>query len=691
MTTEEVLSYIEKQFASGQTKEQIRDELSSAGWTNNDIDESFDAAGNGSEGTAPLRQAEEVVPDGVASIAVDEPSKHIPNSSQGKVVLPSRDDGMHESSSTHDVGRDKISPLRLAIFSSLAVLLLVAGGAFAYFSFFSRPSPAKVFANMSEALSSVTSNKLSTTISVDVKGDSPSMGKGSVNITIVSDGVSDMSDPNNVKSRGSISIDVAASSGTFGVAFKVNTDIKTFGDIVYIKLNEVTGLPVPISLDDIIGKWIKIDQKELEGKIANLDGVIDSSPTVPREDLKKILEEDESLRDNVLAQLQKFLEETKEIIMRGVIEGEDTEIDGIGVYNYKIALDKNGWRDIIEKFVEIGMSVESEISPDIKNNLDEFDKFKSSDGFDKILDFLASVNTEIWVGKKDFLPYRVVSGLKFDNSQFEDPLNTARSKAGQAALKATLMGVVPSTAIFYDDNKNTYGATMKLGLCPEGGSGGTMFSRDMGVISAIRSAGNAGIGDVYCVAVGENGNASKYAISAPFKDGSGSFCINSDTSGRNGAAQEDATCGDYVPVTEATFGSMTLNGDVVLTYSASAYNEPVTIEVPSVSISLTDIISSITGGTIDSLGNARMKARDAIRKSEVSQARMSLELYYDSYGKYPVFLKDLVGRFSGSEDSLRDPVTKEFYNYISKSGGKDYSLCTDLDESGESFCVSSPL
>jgi len=47
------------------------------------------------------------------------------------------------------------------------------------------------------------------------------------------------------------------------------------------------------------------------------------------------------------------------------------------------------------------------------------------------------------------------------------------------------------------------------------------------------------------------------------------------------------------------------------------------------------IIGLLASIVLVSLNSARMKARDARRKSDLRQIRIALELYYDEYGQYP--------------------------------------------------------
>lgn len=59
------------------------------------------------------------------------------------------------------------------------------------------------------------------------------------------------------------------------------------------------------------------------------------------------------------------------------------------------------------------------------------------------------------------------------------------------------------------------------------------------------------------------------------------------------------------------------------------------------------IISLLSSVVLTSLNSARAKARDARRIADVRQIQTALELYYDSYGNYPVETEDECGGTEG--------------------------------------------
>lgn len=59
------------------------------------------------------------------------------------------------------------------------------------------------------------------------------------------------------------------------------------------------------------------------------------------------------------------------------------------------------------------------------------------------------------------------------------------------------------------------------------------------------------------------------------------------------------------------------------------------------------IISLLSSVVLASLNSARSKARDARRIADIRQIQTALELYYDSYGNYPVMTESECGGTEG--------------------------------------------
>ncbi len=127
------------------------------------------------------------------------------------------------------------------------------------------------------------------------------------------------------------------------------------------------------------------------------------------------------------------------------------------------------------------------------------------------------------------------------------------------------------------------------------------------------------------------------------------------------------------------------------------------------------IISVLSSMAIVSLNGARMKARDALRKADMSQLRTALALYYDDHNQYPVcsstwnpsnppyfgatnncYNTVLTSNISGGTHPILSPMPKDplnpmnddtvslnyLYRYVSSSQGREYLLIYYLEDGG---------
>ena len=83
-----------------------------------------------------------------------------------------------------------------------------------------------------------------------------------------------------------------------------------------------------------------------------------------------------------------------------------------------------------------------------------------------------------------------------------------------------------------------------------------------------------------------------------------------------------------------------------------------------------------------SLNNAKDKAMDVARRSDIAQIKISLIIYYDEQGEYPILLNEL------SDVEYTDPKTKEPYEYHQLDNGNDYEICAVFEADGRK-CFSS--
>lgn len=110
------------------------------------------------------------------------------------------------------------------------------------------------------------------------------------------------------------------------------------------------------------------------------------------------------------------------------------------------------------------------------------------------------------------------------------------------------------------------------------------------------------------------------------------------------------------------------------------FDQPVQIDTPEKTVPLEEIIGGIISST-------RQKSRDVHRKSDLRQITLALEMYYDNHGSYPSLLDKLVPEIFSAVPV--DPSTKQFYQYQLKSGGQDYEICANMEDTKTQGCYTS--
>lgn len=106
-------------------------------------------------------------------------------------------------------------------------------------------------------------------------------------------------------------------------------------------------------------------------------------------------------------------------------------------------------------------------------------------------------------------------------------LNTARAKAGDAAVKSNLGTVRARSEIFHSDNGNSYGSAFAIATCPVYNAGSTnMLSKDKNIADAIAQATAKGSGVNSCY-----NSSSLWAVAVGLKTSTASapltWCIDS--------------------------------------------------------------------------------------------------------------------------------------------------------------------
>jgi general secretion pathway protein G len=101
------------------------------------------------------------------------------------------------------------------------------------------------------------------------------------------------------------------------------------------------------------------------------------------------------------------------------------------------------------------------------------------------------------------------------------------------------------------------------------------------------------------------------------------------------------------------------------------------------------IIGSLSALLLPNYMEARMRARDAQRKSDLKMIQSAIEMYKtDSFSNSPNAIPNVGVGFTNSSGNVYvkkmpgDPTTAIEYEYV-KNGAVDYTLCTCLENIGD--------
>lgn len=355
MINQQLVNYIKEQVQRGVSREEIEKALLAIGWQATDIKEAFDSLSF----SAPIKPT-------------------IPESPLPQSLKPSD----VQSQPVSFYSPQKPNRISSIILSVVGGLLIIGGGVFAYFYYFQ--SPAKIVQKMMIELSKVTSLEYSGEIIAEMstgnflEGETnlfepveQSQGKKETRSSITFSGSSDAQDLNSQKGQFSFKIKTDAlleEEFTFGLEMRI------IDEIIYAQLSNAPNLGF-FDLSSFENQWIRIDIKELEEQFG-----ADLTQELTQEEIEKI---------------KNAVQQSKVFKITDKLAGEN--IEGVNTYHYKFSVDRTGLKKLI-------IDVDKIIA---REELDEEIMVELDKGIDELFETMEILEGEIWIGKKDFLPYKI--------------------------------------------------------------------------------------------------------------------------------------------------------------------------------------------------------------------------------------------------------------------------------------------
>jgi hypothetical protein len=275
--------------------------------------------------------------------------------------------------------KKKIKWLIIGIFS---LLTLGAAGVFGYTYFF--PSPEKVLQRMSLNIGDISSIEYSGNIAFEIDKaaikdnilipvDESDPNKTFETASFSFTGISDLNAVDNPQNSFALTtkIDALKDKGNFGIEFK-NIE-KAF----YIRLTSAPELGF-FNLKPVENMWLKVEQKQLDEQF-DTEKLKERKDTIQKE-----------LTPEKVKQLRTVFFDSKVFQITETLPAET--IDGRNMFHYRYNIDKEGIKRFVQEANGI-MQNDPLTSEDISRMNEELKNMETPTG-------------EIWIGKKDYLPYK---------------------------------------------------------------------------------------------------------------------------------------------------------------------------------------------------------------------------------------------------------------------------------------------
>jgi hypothetical protein len=285
--------------------------------------------------------------------------------------------------------------------SAIVAALLVAGGAYGYYSY--TQSPAKIIPQMMEQTAKTDTMEYDGVFNIRMEGGNlladtlgaPSQKNASsetekVNVTVNFSGATDITDLNNSKTRFGLNLSITPMPKDIPIN-SAQFDIVGVAQTAFVKIN-IPGISYALPfLSDFNNQWIKIDIKELEDQFA-----------LSKETEKK----DSELSQEQINEIEKTIAEAK---MFKVVEKMDSaEINGVNCHHYRYEIDKKETANMVLKIAEI-------VS---KEKYDASDKQEVMDGLNDV----GPIAGEIYIGKKDKHLYKMTCGFTYEDGAKQEKI-----------------------------------------------------------------------------------------------------------------------------------------------------------------------------------------------------------------------------------------------------------------------------
>jgi hypothetical protein len=291
-----------------------------------------------------------------------------------------------------------------------------------------RPEPDKVIQEMSQTMEKLKTVHSETKVDFEAQNEFMPI---KFQMDLKDD--TDKTDSKNLKSAGKFNLLFNISA----VEYSLSGESKNLNKISFLKLDIIPG-PVITFLREMLGfnwssvggKWIKIDPESLAESLPDIiKKFLSADEQVMMEELfqkQETMEISEEKQKEIEDKIKKITSGKKFFIVKK--ELADTDIGGVKMYHYIMTLDRKEVKSTIPDIVILFFDTAKDLNPELFQTMTEEEEYDAKkdivDGlnksFDEFFSKVGDIDGEVWIGKKDYLLYKVKIDKEIDLNQISE-------------------------------------------------------------------------------------------------------------------------------------------------------------------------------------------------------------------------------------------------------------------------------
>ena len=414
MAEQQLIDYIKKAKAAGQSDDQSRVLLSKNGWTEQEVSDAFAEINQPAEEVLaqqpeqPQTQTQPQVEPQVAQNTVEETKIEIrqqPVVTKEPQAEPQNQPQPQAAQNNMQVLQKRNSHMVIKLVMVLIILVVLGGiGYFVAGQYVRlpwnpfRPSPETVISKMLINTKAITASHSLANGEISILGASNS---SIAKFLLKTDTKANTADIGNPKVDSTFSLKLSL-PGAASAGASLDADVIIIGKAVYFKINNIV-VPANASLQAIDatqlnGKWIKIDSDSI-GKLSQVNQT--TLPNISQFDNLALSKNIQNLLLNV-----NMFSVSKEL--------DDQAVGGQSAYHYLLTISKEKLESLVAKMITSAMQAQKTDNALAGSALSE----NVAQGVAKtFIDAIGDVSMEVWIGKKDFMLYEAKLDKKIDLSK----------------------------------------------------------------------------------------------------------------------------------------------------------------------------------------------------------------------------------------------------------------------------------